>query len=272
VSDYVIGDVQGCYEPLQRLLKQIQFEPQKDCLWFVGDLVNRGPDSLKVLRFLKQLPIPPKIALGNHDLHLLVSLFGQTHWQSEEDTILQVLEAPDAQELGHWLRQQSMICYSESLQVLVCHAGIAPQWTLQEALYLAREVEEVLQGEGYQNFLNDLYGDKPDRWDPALSGTARLRCITNYLTRMRFCDHEGRLNFSYKGGISTAPSTLYPWYEVPARKVLPVDLVFGHWASLKEVCPAPHLYAIDTGCFWGGELTALRLQDRQRFSVAGILR
>ena len=269
MSDYAIGDVQGCYEPLQRLLELIKFNERVDRLWFVGDLVNRGPESLAVLRFISTLPITPKITLGNHDLHLLGSLFGGRPWKGHDDTIQDVVNASDGEELGHWLRKQSLLCYSPELNVVMCHAGISPLWDLPKAISMAKELEDVLSGDNYKNFLAHMYGNKPDIWSDDLSGMDRLRVITNYFTRMRFCDDQGRLELNYKGTISKAPAHLHPWYEVPGRKDIAADIVFGHWAALMGLCPNPRIHAIDTGCLWGGELTALRLQDKQRFSVSG---
>jgi bis(5'-nucleosyl)-tetraphosphatase (symmetrical) len=267
VSDYAIGDVQGCYVPLQRLLAQINFNERVDRLWFVGDLVNRGPQSLAVLRFIKNLPIPASITLGNHDLHLLARLFGGHAWRNQDDTLQEVLTASDGEELGHWLRKQSFLYHEPALNVVMCHAGIAPAWDLAMAKAYASELEEVLAGENYHSYLADIYGNYPDYWSEELTGMARLRAITNYFTRMRFCDKRGRLILTYKGSLAKAPANLIPWYAVPGRKQINAELIFGHWAALEGQCPDPTIYAIDTGCFWGGQLTALRLQDKQRFSV-----
>lgn len=267
MADYAIGDVQGCYEPLQRLLELIDFDEKKDRLWFVGDLVNRGPESLAVLRFVCQLPIAPRVTLGNHDLHLLGSLFGKDPWKGHDDTIVQILEAPDGEILGHWLRKQSILYYDSELNIAMCHAGIAPLWDLSQAISLASELEAALAGDNFRDFLTHMYGNKPDVWSDDLSGVDRLRMITNYFTRMRFCDAQGRLDLSYKGTLAAAPANLYPWYEMPQRKAIDADIVFGHWAALMGLCPDPNIHAIDTGCLWGGQLTALRLQDKQRFAV-----
>ncbi len=267
MSDYAIGDVQGCYEPLQRLLELIQFDETADRLWFVGDLVNRGPESLAVLRFVSRLPIAPRVTLGNHDLHLLGSLFVKESWRGHDDTLQEVLNAPDRDELGHWLRKQSILYFSEELNVVMCHAGIAPIWTLSQAMQLANELESVLSGDNFCDFLAHMYGNEPNAWSDDLKGVDRWRAITNYFTRMRFCDSQGRLNLSYKGTLADAPANLYPWYAVPGRKPIEVDIVFGHWAALLGVSPDPKIHAIDTGCLWGGQLTALRLQDMQRFAV-----
>lgn len=269
MADYAIGDVQGCYVALQRLLAHIDFNERVDRLWFVGDLVNRGPDSLAVLRFIYNLPIQPIITLGNHDLHLLGSLFADKPWKGHDDTLTEVLAAPDALELGHWLRRQSLLWYSTELDIVMCHAGICPLWDLPQALQSAKELEAVLSGEDYQHFLSHMYGNEPNIWSDNVTGMDRLRLITNYLTRMRFCDEYGALALDYKGSLDAVPKHLYPWYKVPYRKHIEVDIVFGHWAALNGQCPNPKIHAIDTGCFWGGQLTALRLQDRKRFSVQG---
>lgn len=268
MADYAIGDVQGCYAPLLQLLDLIQFNDREDKLWFVGDLVNRGPESLAVLRLIHSLAIKPNITLGNHDLHLLGSLFGHLPWKGHDDTILEVLKAPDGEELGHWLRKQSILCYAPEFNLVMAHAGIPPMWDLDQAMRYAKELESALSGEEYIDFLTHMYGNKPNKWSDELTGIERLRAITNYFTRMRFCDAQGRLELGYKGTLAEAPPSLYPWYAVPKRKAIDVDIVFGHWAALEGKCPIPTIYAIDTGCLWGGSLTALRLQDKQRFSVA----
>lgn len=269
MPDYAIGDVQGCYDPLQRLLERINFNEKEDRLWFVGDLVNRGPQSLEVLKFIKNLPIPAKITLGNHDLHLLAKLFTKSPRKNDDDTLHEILIAEEAKELGHWLRKQKLLHHEPELKVVMCHAGIAPAWDLNLAKNCAHEVEAVLSGEEYAVFLEHMYGNEPNCWSSHLTGIARLRLITNYFTRMRFCDRQGRLILSYKGTLAEAPANFVPWYEVPNRKLVEADIVFGHWAALQGYSPDPSIYAIDTGCLWGGRLTCLRLQDRKRFSVLG---
>ena len=267
MSDYAIGDIQGCYDPLLRLLAHIQFDDRVDRLWFVGDLVNRGPQSLAVLRFIKQLAIPARITLGNHDLHLLARFFCADAQINKDDTLDEVLAADDAEELCHWLRQQPILIHDESLNMVMCHAGIAPMWSLSQAKQYALELEHVLSGFEYQHFLSHLYGNFPNYWSDQYTGIERLRIITNYFTRMRFCDRDGRLMLKYKGSIDKAPADLIPWFSLPNRKPIEADIVFGHWASLDHVHTPPNIYAIDSGSVWGGPLTALRLQDRQRFSV-----
>ncbi|RUQ85049.1 symmetrical bis(5'-nucleosyl)-tetraphosphatase [Legionella septentrionalis] len=268
--DYAIGDVQGCYGPLQNLLEHIQFNERVDRLWFVGDLVNRGPQSLQVLRFVKQLPLPPRITLGNHDLHLLSRLFFNNERRNTDDTIQDILTAADGEELGHWLRKQSILIHDEALNIVMVHAGIAPLWTLAEAKTYALELENMLHGGRYCEFLQHMYGNEPKRWQPSLTGMERLRAICNYFTRMRFCDAKGALVLNYKGTLEDAPSHLFPWYEVPERPEIAAEIVFGHWAALQGKSSHPNIHAIDTGCLWGGRLTALRLQDRRRFSVPGL--
>lgn len=269
MADYIIGDVQGCYDPLQRLLNTLQFNEHTDRLWFVGDLVNRGPQSLAVLRFVKQLPLTPRITLGNHDLHLLAKLFNNRP-NDPDDTLHEVLKAPDRDDLGHWLRHQSILWHDAELNIVMCHAGIAPTWNLTQASALALELENTLKGDNFRDYLSYMYGNKPNYWSDDLKGMDRLRVICNYFTRMRFCDEKGRLILTYKGTIANAPPKLYPWFEVPHRQEIKADLVFGHWAALNGECSHPHIYAIDTGCLWGGALTALRIQDKQRFTVPGL--
>lgn len=267
MPDYAIGDIQGCYEPLQRLLDHIQFDDKADCLWFVGDLVCRGSQSLEVLRFIKSLPIPPKISLGNHDLALLRLLYCRPLADCFHESLNQILNAEDSEELAFWLRHQGLLHYSETLNVVMSHAGIAPVWDLNEAINYAKELETVLTGEDYKEYLTHCFGNQPACWSKTLSGIERLKAITNYFTRMRFCDDKGCLFLDYKGPVSNSPSNYIPWYEVPNRKPIKASIVFGHWASLNNIYPSSNVYAIDTGCVWGETLTALRLQDKRLFSV-----
>ena len=270
MADYAIGDVQGCYEPLQRLLDHLHFNERTDRLWFVGDLINRGPESLAVLRFIKDLPLTPRITLGNHDLHLLSTLFCEQPKHNDDDTLHEILAAPDGEALGHWLRKQSILYHDPELNVVMCHAGIAPTWDLIQAKALAMELENALAGEHFCDYLTHMYGNKPDHWSEKLVGTERFRVICNYFTRMRFCDANGYLVLTYKGTVDHAPANLYPWYMVPNRHEIEADIIFGHWAALQGKCPHPRIHALDTGCLWGGKLTALRLQDKQRFEVPGV--
>ena len=268
MAEYAIGDVQGCYEPLMRLLDHIHFDEKKDKLWFVGDLVNRGPHSLEVLRFIKQLPIAPHITLGNHDLHFLIQLERDTLKTNADDTIDKLLNAHDAKELGFWLRHQSILVHDPDLKIIMCHAGIAPTWTITEAKQRAHYFEQALQSDHYKMILSHLYGNKPNFYEDTLLEMDALRVICNYFTRMRFCDAQGRLVLTPKGSPKDSPNHIFPWFKVPNRCIIDGDIVFGHWAALNGVCPTPHLYAIDTGCVWGNSLTALRLDTKERFTVS----
>lgn len=268
--DYAIGDVQGCYDALQRLLDKLNFNDRADRLWFVGDLVNRGPQSLEVLRFIKQLPLTARVTLGNHDLHLLCCLFAPNAHLRADDTFNAILHAPDREELGHWLRQQSILYHDETLNMAMCHAGIAPCWTLAEAKEQALILENVINGDNYCDFFTHMYGNEPHYWSSELTGIIQLRVICNYFTRMRFCDANGHLVLNYKGSIANAPAGLYPWYAVPNRHEISANILFGHWAALGGKCPDPKIHALDTGCVWRGELTALCLQNKQRYVVPGL--
>lgn len=269
--DYAIGDVQGCYDPLMRLLDHIQFNEHRDRLWFVGDLVNRGPHSLAVLRFIKQLPRSPLVVLGNHDLHLLSLFRNNSSYRAADDTLDEVIQAPDAEELCDWLQHQRLLYYDEALSIVMVHAGIAPLWDLPQALMLAHELEGVLQHqEQSYYFFKQMYGNTPALWCDNLEGISRWRVICNYFTRMRFCDEKGELILEAKEAKAKSSRNFYPWYDVPKRKRIMADIVFGHWAALEGHCAVSSVHAIDTGCVWGKRLTALRLQDKQRFSVAGL--
>jgi len=268
VPEYAIGDVQGCFDGLQQLLKAIAFNEHEDRLWFAGDLVNRGPKSLDVLRFIKQLPLKPRICLGNHDLHLLSVVLDPKHSKLYDASLEHVITAPDCLELCAWLRQQSLLQFDPDLNVVMCHAGIAPLWTLEEAQTYAQELETVLQSADCVKFLQHMYGNTPNGWSSTLTGMTRLRVICNYFTRMRFCFADGSLDFEHAGPIADAPTDLYPWYDTPHRRNIDADVVFGHWAALAGKCAHPRIYAIDTGYVWGKSLTALRLEDKRRFSVS----
>jgi bis(5'-nucleosyl)-tetraphosphatase (symmetrical) len=264
MSTYAIGDVQGCYDSLKKLLSHIEFDAEKDTLWFTGDLINRGPQSLDTLRFIKELDHKHKIVLGNHDLHLLAVAY-ETHASWEEDTLTDILNAPDRQELIDWLRHQPLIHHDATLGYTMVHAGLASSWDLTTALALSKEVEMILQSDQAGDFFKNMYGNFPDQWQPSLTGWDRLRCITNYFTRVRFCDETGRMNFQKKG---KQAAHLIPWYEVPHRAHANLSIVFGHWAALNGITHMPHIHALDTGCVWGFSLTAMRLEDAVRFQIA----
>lgn len=271
MADYAIGDIQGCYDALRRLLEKIQFDTAQDRLWLVGDLVNRGPESLAVLRFVSQLARPAVVTLGNHDLYCLARVYlSDVDWgtdENEKDTLSELLNAPDAMVLVEWLRMQSIFYRDATLNVVMVHAGLPPIWSVEQACHYAHEVEQALRGKAVKAFLSQLYGDEPHQWSETLTGMARLRCLTNYFTRMRFCDEQGGLCLQYKGTIPAAPTGMVPWFHYPKRVLCQETIVFGHWAALNALNPASNVYALDTGCVWGQTLTAMRLQDRVFFSV-----
>ncbi len=266
MSTYAIGDVQGCYQPLMQLLEKIQFDAQKDTLWFTGDLVNRGPQSLEVLRFVYQLGDKHQTVLGNHDLHLLAVADG-SRMQHHSDTLSEILNAPDINELLNWLSFRPLLVQDDVRGYVMTHAGIAPSWTIAKARALAQEVEAVLRKGDAHELYSHMYGNQPDLWDDALTGMDRLRCIINYFTRMRFCHRDGRLDLSYKGTIQDKHPDLIPWFDVQPRAASGVKMIFGHWAALNGEVDQPDLFALDTGCVWGNKLTAMRLEDGQRINV-----
>lgn len=256
---YAIGDVQGCYEDLMGLLEEIHFDSAKDRLWFTGDLVNRGPDSLRVLRFVKDLGELAITVLGNHDLHLLALAEGHApHHRS--DTLDAILNAPDREELLTWLRQQPLLHHDEKLHFTMVHAGLPPQWDLTTAQQCASEVETVLRGKDYLGFLANMYGNEPDAWDENLQGWDRLRFITNCLSRLRYCSDDGQLCLKSKGEPGTQPEGYRPWYEVPDRKSRGMRIIFGHWSTL-GLYRTENIFSLDTGCLWGGLLTAMHLES-----------
>ena len=264
MATYAIGDIQGCYDSLQRLLENCAFDPVKDRLWLVGDLVNRGPKSLETLRFIKSLGAAALTVLGNHDLYLLMVAEGGAKFRGKDDTIQPILDAPDCAELLNWLRHQPL-CHTEGDYCLV-HAGLLPQWTAARARELAREVEAKLQGPDFRDFVLNLWGSEPAGWSDDLTGWPRLRVIVNAMTRMRFCTRFGIMEFKAKGKLSNAPVGHLPWFEVPDRLSAEAVLVTGHWSAL-GLKITPNLLALDSGCLWGGHLTAVRLEDRQVFQV-----
>lgn len=258
MSVYAIGDVQGCHSELERLLDALRFDPAADRLWFAGDLVNRGPGSLEVLRLARSLGDAAVTVLGNHDLHLLALAETDAPEPRKYDTLRPVLEASDAGELLDWLRGRPLLHYDAELDWLMIHAGLPPQWDLETAGACAREVETALRGEMCRKYLKRMYGDRPRRWRASLTGTRRLRFITNCLTRLRYCDVEGRIDLQPTGAPGTQPKHLMPWFRVPGRKSEGLHIVCGHWAAMGLV-EEGGVHAIDTGCVWGGRLTALRL-------------
>ncbi|MBK1641225.1 bis(5'-nucleosyl)-tetraphosphatase (symmetrical) [Chromatium okenii] len=258
MSLYAIGDIQGCARELWALLDQLAFDPQHDRLWFVGDLINRGPDSLAVLRFVRELGAAAVVVLGNHDLHLLALAAGNLKY-AHKSNLDAVLTAPDREELLHWLRQRPLLHHDAERELTLIHAGLPPQWTLADARAAAAEVEAALRGENYQTFLLALYGNQPERWSPELRGLERLRFIVNCLTRLRFCSADGRLALKEKGEIGSQTPGLVPWFQVPQRRTRADRIIFGHWSTLGYYA-GENVWAIDSGCLWGGALTALRVE------------
>lgn len=267
MSSYIIGDIQGQFDSLQQLLKLIKFNPQTDRLGFVGDLVNRGPQSLQVLRFIQRLK-SPLVVLGNHDLFCLMLGYGFISEDAYEHTLDDVLQASDKIELLDWLRQQPFILPVAKHNALLVHAGLPPQWSVQQSLQYAKEVEKVLRSSSYEYYLTHLFGNEPEQWDESLTGQERLRYITNAFVRMRFCTQKGLLELTtLNSSKHSEPERFRPWFDWRDSKQDGVDILFGHWAALEGKCDAPGYYALDTGCAWGNALTALRLEDRERFAV-----
>ena len=267
---YAIGDVQGCYDEFAALLTAIRFDPDRDRLWLTGDLVNRGPDSLHVLETVKALGKAAVVVLGNHDLHLLACANLDAVKPRRNDTLDAVLSAPNRDELLHWLRHRPLIHVDSELGYLLVHAGLAPQWSVALAIELAAEVSQALRAPTFADFLGAMYGNAPARWHPNLDGMDRLRFITNCITRMRLCDARGTLDLTEKGAPGSNDGDLEPWYAVPGRASAGTQIVFGHWSTLRLTpaqCRAHGVFPLDTGAVWGGELTAMRLSDRARFSV-----
>ena len=264
MTRYAVGDLQGCLQPLECLLERVAFNPQQDQLWLVGDLVNRGPQSLQTLRFVKQLGHCTRIVLGNHDLHFLAIAYGVAS-QSRSDTLTPILQAPDCNELVQWLRQQPLLYTDPSGDYTMTHAGIPPIWNLQQAKKYATEVETVLQSDQIEIFLRIMYGNTPDCWNEKISGWDRIRLITNYFTRMRFCTANGKLDLTHKEA-TIEDSDYSPWFSHPQQLTKTDKLVFGHWASLQGKVDAPNIYALDTGCVWGGSLTMMNLDNKDYYS------
>lgn len=259
MATWAIGDLQGCYPELQRLLERIVFDPARDRLWFCGDLVNRGGQSLEVLRLLHSLREQCVITLGNHDLSLLAIAERPREAQARVNPELRgVLFADDHEELMAWLRTQKLLHHDDALGWTMIHAGLAPQWTLHQAKRIAREVERVLAGEQHGRLLKNLFGNRPAAWSPRLQGVERQRAAINMFTRMRYCDVRGRIDFDAKGVPGTQKAGLYPWFEVPGMRRRDTRIVCGHWSALGRFAGLG-VHALDTGCVWGGKLTALRL-------------
>jgi bis(5'-nucleosyl)-tetraphosphatase (symmetrical) len=258
--NYLIGDVQGCCDALDRLLRKLDFSASRDRIFVLGDLVNRGPQSLATLRRLRGFGDSAVCLLGNHDLHLLAVAHGGRRLH-RSDTLTDVLDAPDREAWVEWLRHRPMAAFAQGW--LMVHAGVLPQWTVDDTLKLAHEVETVLRGTGAGEFFQVMYGNEPLRWQPVPTGAERLRLIINALTRMRFCAADGTMDLANKEGAGGAPAGYFPWFEVPGRRTAGTPMAFGHWSTLGLI-NRPDLLALDTGCVWGGQLTAVRIDGERR--------
>lgn len=264
MSTYAIGDIQGCFEPFMALLERIRFDPARDRLWLAGDLVNRGPASLETLRFVRSLGERAITVLGNHDLYLLMLADGAVAEARPGDTLEAVLAAPDRDELLAWLADQPLM-HVEGGHALV-HAGLLPGWSVPQARALAAEAEAALRGPRRRDFAHNMWGSQPAAWRDDLTGWERLRVVINAMTRMRFCSPEGEMEFRSKGEVTNAPAGYLPWFQVPGRASADHTIVCGHWSAL-GLRVEPGLLALDSGCLWGRELTAVRLEDRAVFQV-----
>jgi bis(5'-nucleosyl)-tetraphosphatase (symmetrical) len=267
---YAIGDVQGCYDELVQLLDTIEFDASNDKLWFTGDLVNRGPKSLETLRALYAMSTSIITVLGNHDLHLLATACHHCK-PGKKDTLDEILDAPDRDELIDWLRSQPLIHVDDELDLVMVHAGLHPAWSIDQARLFAHEVESVLRSDEHVDFYKHMYGDKPRTWSDTLDGWRRLRFITNIFTRLRYCDQDGKPDMNSKGAPGTQTEGLRPWFEVAGRRSQNDHIIFGHWSTLALLQDYPYhnVYPLDTGCLWGGQLTAMRIDRKpyQRFSI-----
>lgn len=266
MATYAIGDVQGCYDDLLQLLDKVNFDSQTDQVWFCGDIINRGPKSLDTIRFIKQLGNAAITVLGNHDLHFLAVSY-TSNSPSKFDTFSDILNADDKNELVDWLRQQKLFHHDDSLNISMVHAGIPPQWTINDACDYSSEMEEILQSDNPEDFFKNMYGNYPPEWNSSLTGWNRYRFITNVFTRMRFCDQEGKPDYKHKGSIGSQPNHLIPWFLHSKRKTKNDDIIFGHWSTLANVKQG-HVYPIDTGCLWGGKLTALRIDTEEKTFIS----
>lgn len=263
MATYAIGDIQGCFHSFQNLLKKIGFRPESDRLWLVGDIINRGAASLEMLRWVYEHQEALVMVLGNHDLHTLAVAEGYVP-QHMSDTLQPLLNAADADRLLNWLRHQPLVHQAQGF--LMVHAGLLPHWSAEDALRLAAEVESALRGAGYRDYLARMYGNQPLQWRESLQGMDRLRLITNVMTRMRTCTPAGEMNLKFSGTVSNIPAGYLPWFDVPDRKSADTTIIFGHWSAL-GLQQRPNLYALDTGCLWGGRLTAMRLEDLVIYQV-----
>lgn len=268
MATYAIGDIHGCYQEFCRLLRHIDYSANRDTLWFVGDAVNRGPDSLAMLRWLHQHQDSIAIVLGNHDLHLLAAAEGATR-PRRRDTFGDILAAPDRDILCGWLRRQPLAHQAQGW--LMVHAGVLPMWDAAQTIALAGEAQRLIAGEQWRTFARDMYGNTPAAWDESLTGAARARAIVNALTRMRICTPAGAMQLEFSGAPDSIPAGHVAWFDAPSRQSADTSIVCGHWSAL-GARQQGNVHAIDSGCLWGGALTALRLEDRQLFQVAAARR
>ena len=256
MATYAIGDLQGCFTELEQLLKRINFDPSHDQLWFVGDLVNRGPQSLEAIQFVRQLGDSAKCVLGNHDIHLIACYVGAQICKPKS-SLNQVLNHAEADKIINWLRWQPLMHVDININWVMVHAGLLPQWDLATAQQCAQQVEQQLRADTYADFLHQAYGNEPKQWNDNLEGMERWRLILNALTRLRLCDEQGKMDFEYKGPLGAQNKDLHAWFDVP-RKSQDINIVFGHWSAL-GLQNKHNLLAVDTGCLWGGQLTAARI-------------
>lgn len=265
MTDYAIGDIQGCYDRLRSVLDKVAFSPSRDNLWVAGDLINRGPSSLETLRFLESLGSATTVVLGNHDLHLLAVALGG-HQTRKKDTLHDILEAPDHDRLVDWLRQQRLCLYDATRDLFMAHAGLPHIWSVDQALALGREVETVIRGPEAREYFTHMYGNLPARWLDDLRGIDRWRAITNYFTRMRFIAEDGTLELASKESVDAAPDGYEPWFRFPRTDG--VKVIFGHWAALEGRTGSEQFIGLDTGCVWGGALTIMNLDSGEKIHCA----
>ncbi|MEH6502307.1 MAG: symmetrical bis(5'-nucleosyl)-tetraphosphatase [Cycloclasticus sp.] len=262
MATYAIGDLQGCYDPLRRLLDTLKFDPAHDQVWFAGDLINRGPKSLQTLRFIISLGDSARSVLGNHECHFLAVAYGHKK-PHKADTFEQLLAAEDAKGLVDWVRKQPFMYEDEALGYSMIHAGLPPQWSLSEARQYARELEATFQSDNIDPFLASMYGDQPNHWNTNLTGNERLRFVINCFTRLRYCDEQGRLHLKEKGAIGTQAEGSLPWFETPNRKTLNDKILFGHWSTL-GLHKKNNTICLDSGCLWGDKLSAIKLDGSEQ--------
>lgn len=261
MTDYAIGDIQGCYDRLRDVLAKVDFSPSRDRLWVAGDLINRGPSSLATLRYIESLGTSAMVVLGNHDLHLLAVALGG-HEVRRKDTLADILDAPDHDRLLDWLRQQHLCIHDPTRNLVMVHAGLPHIWSVDRAVGFAREVEGVIRGSTAQEYFAHMYGNRPERWDDGLTGMDRWRVITNYFTRMRFIASDGTLELATKESADSAPEGFIPWFRFPRED--DVRVVFGHWAALEGRTGTDQFIGLDTGCVWGGALTMMNLDSGEK--------